>query len=258
MLAGSLFIFLLGAVIFSFFYNLKETAKIKKLREGFISSITHDLKIPVSAIMASAEMLSEGRVKGAKQQEYYNIISSEAKRLNIFIDKILDFSRERKGSYPYLPEKQSILPIIKTAIAGYRSETPSRDLNITLDPTGDLPDVKIDKDAFFHVMINLLNNADKYSRGNKNISVACFAQTNKIILTVRDNGIGIPKKAFDKIFTRFYRVNNSFVLGQQGVGIGLSFVKSIVEEFGGTVSVASTAGKGSTFTIELPTADPET
>jgi len=249
-LSGAL-VLLLAALVIA---NAVSTVRINRMRREFVSSITHDLKVPLAAIMASAEMLIDGKVKSPEKiSEYHKAIAGEAERLNGYIYKILDFSRKGRRK-PYDLKEMDIKPVVEKAVAIYRNESPSENLSLDLIAEGVVPRVNIDEEAFTQVVVNLLSNADKYSRDDKRIELRLFGDGGKAVLTVKDHGIGIAPKHLKKIFKKFYRVNDKAVRDKRGIGLGLAFVKNIVEVHKGRISVESVPGEGSTFRVELPRA----
>lgn len=249
-LLGALVLLFLSLVIAS----AVSTVRINRMRREFVSSITHDLKVPLAAIIASAEMLIDGKVKSPeKVSEYYKTIAGEAERLNGYIYKILDFSRKGRRK-PYDIKEADIKPVVEKAMEIYKNESPSEGLSLKLITEGVIPRVGLDEEAFTQVVVNLLSNADKYSRDDKRIELRLFQEGGKVVLTVRDHGIGIAPKHIGQIFKKFYRVNDKAVRDQRGIGLGLAFVKNIVEVHKGRISVESVPGEGSTFRVELPRA----
>jgi len=232
--------------------NVKDVSRIKKMRNDFIAGVTHDLRVPLSSIKASAEMLIDGKVRADKKQEYYQNISEEAERLNRHINKMLSFRRTETDKSPYSFEETDIVPVIEKAISVYKKESPSDELMIGFEINGSLPPVPLDKEAFTQAMINLLSNADKYSPVDKSIVVSAESREDKLFIKVKDKGIGISPADRKRIFDSFYRGSGKNERNIQGVGLGLSFVSGIVKAHGGKISVDSIPGKGSIFTIEIP------
>ncbi|OGW75428.1 MAG: hypothetical protein A2Z72_00350 [Omnitrophica bacterium RBG_13_46_9] len=247
-LSGTLFLLSVILIIFT----IKNSIKMREMREDFTASITHDLSVPLSAIMASAEVLLDGGAKTEeKRKEYYKTIAGGAERLNSYIYKILDFKRSKKKN-PYSLKKTEIVPVVKRAIEIYKRESHCENLDVTLDVKGDALSLEIDEEAFIQVIINLLSNADKYSLKDKRIEVGVCKEREDIKISIKDRGIGIHPSQLKKIFKKFYRTDDKEVKKIQGIGLGLFAVKNIVEAHGGKIGVESSPGKGSTFTVILP------
>lgn len=200
-----------------------------------------------------AEMLVRGRVPSPeRQQKYYNTILQQSERLSHLIDNILDFSKMEEGQKIFRFEKADIIPVIKDIVESFQKHTADEGFHISLSIPEPLPDVVFDREAIEQVMHNLLDNACKYSGESRNIEVHLLPKGSKILISVRDNGVGIRKEDQDKIFSRFYRAGEELTQTVKGSGIGLTIVKQIVEAHQGEITVESSPGKGSKFTIRIP------
>lgn len=242
----------LSLLLFSIIMNARGALRLRKIRKDFISSVTHDLKIPVAAISAASEMLIDGKIKSdEKIMAYYKIISNEASRLDRYIDKILRFPVYTGGKIPISLKNASIPDLINKIVELYKSETSSA-VEILVKKKNDLPEIKIDIDLFTQVLMNLLSNADKYSENNKRIEVVIKSDKTYAHIEVRDYGIGIGRKDLNNIFKKYYRSEDPSAREKRGVGLGLAFVKHAVEAHNGKVAVSSIHGKGSVFTVSFP------
>ncbi|MEW6734141.1 MAG: ATP-binding protein, partial [Acidobacteriota bacterium] len=183
-------------------------------------------------------------------------IEAESRRLTQLINNILDFSRIGSGRKTFNFEKANIVELIKESLKTFEIIQKQRGFTITLEmPEEALPAISIDSDTIVQAFMNLIDNAIKYSGSCKEIRVRLGCQDQYITISVIDYGIGIPRNDHTKIFEKFYRVSTGLVHDVKGSGLGLSIVKHIVEAHKGKVTVTSTPGKGSTFTIHLPIAD---
>ncbi|KJJ83601.1 membrane protein containing ATP-binding region, ATPase-like domain protein [Candidatus Omnitrophus magneticus] len=244
-------LFFVIALIFAISFNIYSAFKTRRMRKDFTDSITHDLRIPLSAIMAGIEMLKDGKIKDEiKKMKYYEAISIGAKRLNRFINQILYFSRA-KNFYSF-----SIMPpafVVKRSIDIYKNEALSEDMEIIFTVDNINTKASIDEDTFTQAVINLLSNAEKYSlESNKKIEVSITEDKKSIFIKIKDYGIGFKKNEEKKIFHKFFRSDNPFVRSKQGVGLGLAFVKKTIDAHKGKIFVESSPGNGSAFTIILP------
>ncbi|MBF0252461.1 MAG: hypothetical protein HQL29_01465 [Candidatus Omnitrophica bacterium] len=240
-------------IIFIITVNIINTVKTRKMREDFVSSITHDLKIPIAAIMAATEMLVDGMFKDKERRlRYYGIIEEEAKRLNTYVSKILEFTRNPKIKKKYLFEERDIVPVVEKAINIYKRDGLADNLTITLEREENLPLVSFDEEAFVQVMINLISNADKYSLKEKRIEISISAIADKIEIKVKDHGMGIKPEDAKMVFKDFFRAESAVENNIPGAGLGLTFVKRVIEVHKGTITVESAVGKGSTFIVQLP------
>ena len=226
---------------------------LSKMKSYFMSTVSHEFKSPLTSIRQMAEMLVLGRVPTPeRQQKYYTSILKQSERLSHLIDNILDFSRMEEGHKLFHFEKADIIPVVKDIVESFQQHTADRGFHINLAIPQPLPDVVFDREAMEQVMHNLLDNACKYSGDSREIVVHLLSKGNKIIISVRDNGVGIRKEDHDKIFSRFYRAGEELTQTVKGSGIGLTIVKQIVEAHNGEITVESSPGKGSTFTVRLP------
>lgn len=187
-------------------------------------------------------------------RDYANIITREAERLSHLIDNVLDFARLERGKASYTFAEGRMEEVVDRAldVCRYRLEKEKIRLRTELDPG--LPLVRMDENAMTLVLLNLVDNAVKYGSDGGEVAVKLARTPGGIALSVSDRGSGISAEEQPRIFERFYRASNARVRNVRGSGIGLSLVKFIAEAHGGRVDVASTVGKGSTFTVFIPAA----
>lgn len=237
---------------------LRATAREIKLAEAksaFVSNVSHELETPLSLIRLLSETLELGRVKDqAKAQEYYRLIHSESCRLSGLINNILDFSQIERGRKEYKFAPENVGEVVENLLDTYRQQIQSQGFELSFDVERQLPQATIDCDAISRAVLNLVNNAVKYSPQVKKISVHVLRRGEGIAIEVADCGIGITRSDQKRIFEKFYRVGSELVHDTKGSGLGLSLVKHIVEAHQGKVTVESAPGKGSVFTILLPVA----
>lgn len=227
--------------------------KLAEVKQTFVSNVSHELKTPLALIRLFAETLELGRAKtNEKAQEYYRIIHHESRRLSQLIDNILDFSRIEAGSREYRFVSVDLVETVGAVVASYEYQIRAGGFELVTHFASRLPRVHADPDAISQAILNLLNNAVKYSDKTKQITVAVRAAESMVLVEVADRGIGIPVSEQKRIFEKFYRVSTGLVHKTKGSGLGLALVKHIVEAHHGSVSVESAPGKGSRFTIALP------
>jgi signal transduction histidine kinase len=192
-----------------------------------------------------------GRVTQEKHHEYFQIIRKESERLSGLINNILDFSRIEAGRKEYDFRETDMRELVHNTLDSYRYQIEQNGFRFeeTIDP---VPPMRIDREAMARSLLNLVNNALKYSHERKFIGVHLYRSNGSVNLEVVDHGIGIPAAEQQKIFEKFYRVGDPLVHNTKGSGLGLSLVRHIVEAHGGQVLVDSAPGEGSTFTISLP------
>jgi signal transduction histidine kinase len=230
--------------------------KLSQMKADFVSNVSHELRTPLSSIRVFGEFLKLGRVREQEKIcEYGEYIETESRRLTQLINNILDFSKIESGRKTYHFEAANVEEVIACTLKTFDVQLRQHDLSIGLDPSPKpLPPVIIDPDAIAQALMNLLDNAVKYSAASKEIHVRLREKDGFISISIRDHGIGIPPEEQRKIFEKFYRVSTGLVHDVKGSGLGLSLVKHIVEAHKGRITVESEPGRGSTFTIHLPVA----
>ena len=224
-----------------------------RMKSYFMSTVSHEFKSPLTSIRQVAEMLVRGRVTSPeKTQKYYTRILQQSERLSHLIDNILDFSKMEEGQKIFRFERANIIPVVKDMVESFQKHTEDQGFNISLTIPESLPYVVFDKAALEQVMHNLIDNACKYSGDSKSIEIKLLLKGNKIVINISDYGIGIRKEDQDKIFSRFYRAGEELSQTIKGSGIGLTIVKQIVEAHQGEITIESSPGKGSIFSVKLP------
>ena len=246
-------IFILAAGLFFTLQTVSHELYLSRMKSYFMSTVSHEFKSPLTSIRQMAEMLVRGRVPSQeKQQKYHTAILQQSERLSHLIDNILDFSKMEEGQKNFRFEKANVAPVVKDMVESFRNLTSDMGFQINLDIKDPLPDMVFDREAMEQVIHNLIDNACKYSDESKLVEVQLYPKGNNVVISVRDQGIGIRKEDHDKIFSRFYRAGEELTQTVKGSGIGLTIVKQIVEAHKGKITLESSPGKGSIFTIILP------
>jgi signal transduction histidine kinase len=250
---GGAFVVLLGAVGLSVGAVARQM-RLSQMKSDFVSNVSHELRTPLSSIRVFGEYMRLGRVeKPEKIREYGEYIEAESRRLTQLINNILDFSRIESAEKKYHFCVTDVVDLVEQTVAAF--EVPLRDLGVSISFQAEpVPVMSIDKDAVAQVLVNLLDNAVKYSDGRKHIDVLVTASDDEVRISVRDHGIGIPASEQKKIYEKFYRVGSTLVHDVKGSGLGLSIVRHVVQAHGGRVELVSAPGEGSTFTLVLPLA----
>jgi signal transduction histidine kinase len=232
--------------------NITKEMALARLKSDFVSNVSHELRTPLSLIRLYAETLEMGRLTGPeKYQEYYRIIRKESERLTGLINNILDFSRIEAGRKEYDFRETDMCELVHNTLDSYRYQLEQSGFQFE-EKIDEVPPLRVDREAMARSLLNLVNNALKYSQDRKFIGVNLYRDNGSVKLEVVDQGIGIPHQEHQKIFEKFYRVGDPLVHNTKGSGLGLSLVRHIVEAHGGEVAVDSTPGQGSKFTIVLP------
>jgi signal transduction histidine kinase len=244
---------LLAAGMYLMYRSVTREMALAKLKSDFVSNVSHELRTPLSLIRLYAETLELGRLPSRdKQHEYYEIIRKESERLTALINNILDFSRIEAGRKEYEFRETNLADLVRGTLESYRFQIEQNGFKFEQKIEDTLPPVKVDREAIARSLLNLVNNAVKYSSDDKYLGVSLYRTNGSVKLQVADHGIGIAPTEQHKIFEKFYRVGDPLVHNTKGSGLGLSLVRHIVHAHGGDVAVDSTPGKGSTFTITLP------
>jgi len=244
-------LFVLGGSFFTLGVLSREW-RLTQLKSEFVSSLSHDLRRPLTSIRMFSEMLKNGTVPGEeKKMEYYNIISAQSEQLTNLANNILDFSRIESGRKKYEFKDENITGLVAQTIDHFNSYMAHEYCSVILNMEKGIPPVRIDADSISRALLNLLTNAFDYSPADKEIRVSVFKKGDKAFIEVADKGIGISKKDQKNIFRKFYRVAQKDI-SVEGSGLGLALVKYAAEAHGGKVTVESKEGVGSKFSIVLP------
>jgi signal transduction histidine kinase len=253
---AALSLVLAGGIALTYRNVTKEMA-LARLKSDFVSNVSHELRTPLSLIRLYAETLEMGRLTSPeKYQEYYRIIRKESERLTALINNILDFSRIEAGRKEYDFRETDMSELVHNTLDSYRYQLEQSGFQFE-EKIDEVPPMRVDREAMARSLLNLVNNALKYSQDRKYIGVNLYRDNGSVKLEVVDQGIGIPHQEQQKIFEKFYRVGDPLVHNTKGSGLGLSLVRHIVQAHGGEVAVDSAPGQGSKFTIVLPVRAPQ-
>jgi signal transduction histidine kinase len=232
---------------------IRRETEMAQLKSDFVANVSHDLKTPLSVIRMFAETLEMGRVRDeARRQEYYRVITRESERLSRLIDNVLDFSRIEGGRRRYEPVPTAVEPLVRETLEAFAYPLAQQGFKVDVDLAPDLPEVDMDPEAMAQALANLIDNAIKYSPAERRLGVDARVAGGRLLLTVTDRGVGIPRHEHARIFEKFYRVGRSDTQGARGSGVGLALVRHVAEAHGGGVTVESAPGGGSRFTLWIP------
>jgi signal transduction histidine kinase len=232
---------------------LRRQMRLTRLKNDLLATVSHELKTPLASIRLLVDtLLDSASFDAAKTREYLALMAKENARLSRLIDNFLSFSRMERGKQTFELAEVSPAEIVRRAVdaAGERFQSPVCRLQV--ETAADLPNVLADSDALVTALLNLLDNAYKYSGNDKRLALRTSAAADQVCFAVTDNGIGLSPRAAKKVFRPFYQVDRHLSRGTGGCGLGLSIVRSIADAHGGTVRVESRPGEGSTFTISIP------
>jgi signal transduction histidine kinase len=232
--------------------------ELAQLKSDFVSTVSHELKTPLTSIRMFAEMLEQGVAQGdpEKLARYHGVIVQESQRLGLLIANLLDWAQIEKGIRRYAQTHQDIAALAHHAATTFETlhdpQSGGRNpLAVAVSSEAMHAEVEVDRDVVVGAVLNLLANAAKYGGAAHPIEVQVGADAGAAWIAVRDHGPGIPPVEQARIFREFYRAPEAYRSGVEGTGLGLALVKRHIEALGGTVEVASVVGEGATFTIRL-------
>jgi two-component system, OmpR family, phosphate regulon sensor histidine kinase PhoR len=246
-------------VIFFFVYTLFVILKQRRLSEiqrDFINNMTHEFKTPISTIAISAEVLKDPRIIHTPERllNYTTIIQNENNRLKQQVERVLQMARLDKEEIGLKKELLDVHEIIREAVRNISIGKTTDAGNIELNLESSHPYMQADKLHLTNVFFNLLDNAIKYCKETPRIIISTAYINEHLHITVKDNGIGISADNHKKVFQKFFRVSTGNIHDVKGFGIGLNYVKLVVESHKGKINLTSELGKGSTFTLIFPVA----
>jgi two-component sensor histidine kinase len=234
--------------------DTRREMRVAELRSQFVSSVSHELKTPLTSIRMFAEILQMGNARDeVTNRECLDTIVNESERLTRLLNNVLDFSRIEHGQKTYRMEPTRLADIVAAAAKTMQYPLAEQGFDLRLEVDQQIPTVDADRDALKQAVLNLLTNAMKYSGQSRFIELRLFPQNGDAMIQVVDHGIGIPAGEQSRIFERFYRAPVAENRSISGTGLGLALVAHIAEAHGGSVQVESALGDGSTFSIRIPT-----
>ncbi|WNF23936.1 ATP-binding protein [Mesobacillus jeotgali] len=236
--------------------NITKEFEVDRIKSEFVSTVSHELRTPLASILGFTELMLNRELKLDRQKKYLSTIHNEAGRLTDLINDFLDIQRMESGKQEYEKKQLAMLLIIKKVIELQKVHSESHELS--LEFLGGRDFVIGDAGKLEQALTNLIHNAIKYSPEGGRVGVVVFEKDGRVKIEIQDEGLGIPPEALDRLFEKFYRVDNSDRRSIGGTGLGLAIVKEIIHDHGGDISVKSQFGKGSTFTISLPVSDSQT
>lgn len=233
--------------------DITELKRLEKMKSDFVSNVSHELKTPLTSISGFAETLLDGAYKSEENCRYFlRIIKQETDRMTRLINELLYLSRIEKPDFSIPKRPVNIASVVNKAVKLLQKNIDDKGHLLNLRLPENLGPVTGDEDSVLEIIINLLDNAIKYTPEGGNITVEIEDESDFISISVADNGIGIAGDELERIFGRFYRVQGPGITSASGTGLGLAVVKHLVESLNGKISVESQLGKGSTFKVSLP------
>ena len=236
-------------------YDVTQLKKLEKVRRDFVANVSHELNTPLATIKGYTETLLDKALDDRETSEkFLKVISKHADRMSKLVVDLLALSKLEAETYTSSFAPQRLHSIVANSIETLRDAIEKKTLTVNVDLAPDLPSVQADEKGLEQVMLNLLDNAVKFTPERGTITIKAKEVDKNIQVTVSDTGIGIPMKDVHRVFERFYRVNKDRSRELGGTGLGLSIVKHIVQAHGGQVWIESNVGQGSTFYFTIPRA----
>jgi two-component system phosphate regulon sensor histidine kinase PhoR len=236
------------------FRNISKQVELSQLKSDFVSNVSHEIRTPLALISMYIETLEMGRIKDkSKINEYYSVILNETARLSGIVNRILSFSQIDNKKRKYFFNFTRLNDIVESTALTFRYTLETKGFTCTFEPDDKLPPVWADKDAIAEALVNLIDNAMKYSEENKHIVLRTGRRDDFVYMEVQDHGIGITVKDQRFIFDKFYRVTGKNLANRvKGSGLGLAIVKHIMDAHSGRIFVKSSPGEGSLFRLLFP------
>ncbi|MCP4359746.1 MAG: GAF domain-containing protein [Chloroflexi bacterium] len=241
----------------SIFRDITQEVELDRLKSEFVSTVSHELRTPMTSIKGYADLMLMGAAGqlAAPQIRYLQVIKSNADRLHMLVNDLLNISRIETGKTTLDLRPLDIPQIVSQIVGGHlegRIQHEDKNMRVKTNIAPSLPLANADQARVTQILTNLLDNAFNYTPENGEIIIVVKAKNNFIFITVQDTGIGISAENMDKIFDRFFRADDAMVQKVSGTGLGLAIVRSLIEMHGGRLIVESELGKGSNFTFTLP------
>jgi signal transduction histidine kinase len=240
----------LGLGVLLLLRDVSRETQLNRLRSDFVSGVSHELKTPLTLIRLYTETLLDGEFREPERKGFYQIILRESERLTHLIERALDFGRVDRREKQYHLEQEDLAPFIAQTVQVYGEYLKRRGFTVETSLAASLQAVAFDPDAVAQAVVNLLDNAAKYSGESKFVGIRLLAEDSAVVFEVEDHGIGVPADEHEKIFQQFYRSRTRS--GKGGYGLGLYLVKHIMDAHGGRVEVESEVGRGSRFRLVFP------
>jgi len=233
--------------------DITRARKLEQMRTEFVSNVTHELRTPLTAIRGFAETLQEGALDDSDTARHFvGIIQKESEHLGRLIEDLLDLSRIESGKFRMQKEPLQLTVLAADTVGRLAPRAQNQGVALRIEIPDDLPVVNADHARIAQVLLNLVDNALKYTPSGGSVTVSATDAGPNLRISVADTGAGIPKADLPRLFERFYRVDKARSRMTGGTGLGLSIVKHIVEGHGGKITVESDLGRGATFTFTLP------
>ncbi|MBI5048916.1 MAG: PAS domain-containing protein [Deltaproteobacteria bacterium] len=239
-------------VLICFFHDVTEEKRVEAIKRDFVANVSHELRTPLASIKGYAETLLDGALEDkATLKNFLTIIDRHANRMTALIEDLLTLSMLESHQMPMSFESLDIKGLINSVIQGFEKQAKDKDIELIMNIGREIPKIMADKDRLEQVIVNLVDNAIKYTNKGT-VRVLAEKSDDMLQVNVEDTGIGIPEKDIPRIFERFYRVDKGRSRELGGTGLGLAIVKHIIQGHNGKIWVKSQPGKGTTFSFTIP------
>lgn len=239
-------------MIIGFFQDVTEEKRVEAIKRDFVANVSHELRTPLASIKGYAETLLDGAMDDKSTlKKFITIIDRHANRMTAIIDDLLTLSMIESHQMQLKLEAVDIKGLINSVLQGFEKNARDKGLKLILNMRDDLPPVTADRVRLEQVIVNLVDNAIKYTNQGE-VKIIARKEDNTMRIDVEDTGIGIPEKDIPRIFERFYRVDKGRSRELGGTGLGLAIVKHIIQAHKGLIWIKSISGKGTTFSLSLP------
>ncbi len=242
----------MGAVFLM--HDITDLARLDRLKNDFISIVSHELKTPLTSIRGFVRLINAERAGpiSEKQRHYLEIVEKQAVGLTKLINDLLDISRIESGMIGVVLQPLSLTGIIENIVMQMANLAIEKDVEITTEIEEGLPLIYADRDRINQVIMNLLDNAIKFTDAGGNINISAKRADDFCLIEISDTGVGIPQSELPHVFDKFYQVESSMTRQRGGIGLGLPICKELIKAHGGDIWVSSSLGKGTTFSLTIP------
>lgn len=245
----------IGQLALSFNFMAQELGQLENMRREFIANVSHELRSPLTSIKGFIQGILDGIISGDDQKRYLKIVSEETNRLNRLINDLLNLAWIESGKIELNYQKVELNAFLRNIIVKFMPRIEEKGLTIRLDAEVERCIVNTDPDRLEQILVNLVDNAIKFTPPGKSIILESQDAGSKAVVRVMDQGVGIPEEQLQKIWERFSKVDKARTRSKGGTGLGLAIVKKLIEVMGETIEVTSTEGRGTEFTFTLAKAE---
>ncbi len=235
--------------------NLRMIEESKK-KLDVLAKVSHELKTPLTSIIAYSEQLNTSELPGEVREEFTKVVYDQSLKLQQLIEDLLDFSANQDSQNRLNLQRAEMSEVVAEAIGTVQARAQKKDIKLIVRERQSLPSVRMDAFRIQQVIWNLLTNAVKYNNAGGEVEISCLRRGDNVLVEVSDTGIGINEQDLEKVFHRFHRSDNPMALMENGTGLGLDLARHFVNLHGGEIWVESRAGEGSTFSFTLPVDGP--